>query len=90
MSAFNQIIKSIAGHDTAIDAARQEIIAIVGFPFLHSGHAHEQARQITKYVGIIYSRLHAQREAKRILGLLEYEAVSRNEKTRTNKKEKEK
>ena len=74
MNAFNQIIRSIADHDAAIDVARQEILALVADPFLNSGHAHEQARQITKYVGIIYSRLHAQREAKRILGLLEYEA----------------
>ena len=74
MNAFNQIIKSIADHDAAIDVARQEILALVADPFLNSGDAHEQAKQITKYVGIILSRLAQAREAKRILGLLEYEA----------------
>ena len=74
MNAFNQIIKSIADHDAAIDAARREIIQLVGEPFLNSGDAHERAKQITKYVGVILSRLAQAREAKRILGLLEYEA----------------
>lgn len=74
MTACERIAQDIAEHDSAIDVYRSIIHGLTDSPIKNATQARMLVRSIHKYTGRILCRLAQQREAKRILEILEHEA----------------